>query len=94
MLSGIPLRAWRQRKALSQRDLADLSGVGVATIVRIEHGQTARPSTIRKLAQALDVTPELLIAGPEPPATPRRPAPEAGPQGWGTGPSFLSAALR
>ena len=67
MLSGIPLRAWRQRKALSQRDLVGLSGVSLATIVRIEHGQTARPSTIRKLAQAFGVAPEILIAGPEGP---------------------------
>ena len=65
MLSGIPLRAWRQRKALSQRDLAKLSGVGIATIVRIEKGETARPSTLRRLAQAFEVTPETLISGPE-----------------------------
>ncbi len=66
MLEGLPLRAWRQRKALSQRDLAGLSGVGLATIVRIEQGQPARPSTIRRLAEAFKVTPETLIAGPEP----------------------------
>jgi transcriptional regulator with XRE-family HTH domain len=64
MLSGIPLVAWRQRRALSQRDLARLSGVGLATIVRIEHGQQARPSTVRRLARSLDVTPEELIEGP------------------------------
>ena len=64
MLSGVPLRSWRQRKALSQRDLAGLAGVGLATIVRIEHGQPARPSTLRKLARAVGVTPEVLIAGP------------------------------
>ena len=65
MLSGVPLRAWRQRKALSQRDLAQLSGVGIATIVRIEKGEPSRPSTLRRLAQAFEVTPETLIAGPE-----------------------------
>jgi transcriptional regulator with XRE-family HTH domain len=65
MLSGIPLVAWRQRKALSQRDLARISGVGLATIVRIEHSQPARPSTVRRLAQALGVTPEQLIDGPK-----------------------------
>jgi len=65
MLSGIPLRSWRQRRALSQRDLAGLAGVGLATIVRIEHGQPARPSTTRRLAQALGVTPETLILGPD-----------------------------
>jgi transcriptional regulator with XRE-family HTH domain len=64
VLSGIPLLAWRQRKALSQRDLARLSGVGVATIVRIEHSQPARPSTVRRLAEALGVTPEELFEGP------------------------------
>ena len=65
MLSGVPLRAWRQRRALSQRDLAALSGVGLATIVRIEQGQPARPSTLRKLAQAFGVSPDVLIDGPE-----------------------------
>ncbi len=65
MLDNVPLRAWRQRKALSQRDLAELSGVGLATIVRIEHGQAARPSTVRRLAKAFDVAPEVFIAGPD-----------------------------
>jgi transcriptional regulator with XRE-family HTH domain len=64
VLPGIPLLAWRQRRALTQRDLARLSGVGLATIVRIEHRRPARPSTVRRLAKALDVTPEELIEGP------------------------------
>ena len=64
MVSGVPLRAWRQRRALSQRDLAAKSGIGLATIVRLEHGQPARPSSIRRLAEALGLTPEEFLAGP------------------------------
>jgi transcriptional regulator with XRE-family HTH domain len=43
---------------LSQQELADKSGVGVATIIRIERDQVKREphfSTLRKLAQTLKV---------------------------------------
>lgn len=64
MLREIPLRSWRERKALSQRDLAALAGVGLTTIVRIEQGRPVRPSTLRRLAQALAIEPEALLSGP------------------------------
>ena len=55
------LRRIRERKAFSQAALALDSGVDASTIHRIESGkQRARPSTIRKLAAALDVEPETL----------------------------------
>jgi transcriptional regulator with XRE-family HTH domain len=59
------LREWRLRRLLTQEELAEKAGVGVTTIVRIEAGQGARISTLRKLAQALDITAEQLM-GDEP----------------------------
>jgi transcriptional regulator with XRE-family HTH domain len=50
------LKEFRRQKGLSQKDLADISGVGQDTISGIESGRhEPRPSTLRKLAEALDV---------------------------------------
>ena len=52
------LKQLRESRALSQSDLAERSGVHAITIYRAERGKTKmRPSTIRKLAEALDVSP-------------------------------------
>lgn len=52
----------RERCFLSQRDLASKSGVGVATIARLETGtQQASFKTIRRLAEALQVEPSELV---------------------------------
>ena len=56
------LREWRERRALSQTDLAARSGVAKVTISRLENGHAAaRPSTIRRLCRALDVSPDQLL---------------------------------
>ena len=56
------LRDLRIRQALSQRDLAEASGVTQSTIVRLEQGDpNVRPSTLRKLARALGVKPAELM---------------------------------
>jgi transcriptional regulator with XRE-family HTH domain len=56
---GMRMRTLRKRKALSQRDLARLAGVSPTTINRIEQGLIEpNPSTKRKIAQALGVSPE------------------------------------
>ena len=57
------LREERRRAALTQGELAEASGVGITTIVRIERGQITEPrvSTLRKLADALDITPAQLL---------------------------------
>jgi len=61
---GARLRAARQRKAWALEDLAQASGVMVATLSRLENDkQEPRPSTIRKLAAALDVEPGWLLLG-------------------------------
>ena len=67
-MGEIRLRAWRERKALSQRDLAQLAGVSQFSISKIETGnQKPRPSTLRKLAAALGLTPEQLFQHPDGP---------------------------
>ena len=57
------VRRLRESRALSQRDLAALAKLSVTTINRIESGQRKpMPRTVRKLAEALGVTPEELLA--------------------------------
>ena len=60
------LREWRRYRALSQADLAQKAGVTEATISRLEQPghSPPRPSTIRKLAAALDIAPHQLYAPP------------------------------
>lgn len=56
------LKNFREAQALSQRDLANVSGVAQATISLIERGdRKVRPSTLRKLAEALGVEPSTLL---------------------------------
>ena len=58
------LLEWRRARLLTQAELAELSGVARTTIARIEAGWPAQFSTIRRLAQALEVEPrELLSSG-------------------------------
>ena len=55
------LREWRDHAALSQEDLARRARVSRATIADLEAGKRpARPSTRRKLAEALGVAPHEL----------------------------------
>lgn len=57
------IRIIREQKALSQRELAKLACINTATVCRIETGQhRPYPSTIRKIAQALEVRPEELLS--------------------------------
>jgi len=57
----IMLKELRESQFLTQRELAEKSGVGVATIARIEKG-TRHPTfrTIKRLAAALGVEPSEL----------------------------------
>lgn len=56
------LRELRERRALSLRELSELSGVNYNAIWRIEVGRTgAQPRTVRKLAAALGVEPHELM---------------------------------
>ena len=69
MVSLPHLNDIRQRRALSQRELSKLAGVSRMTIVRLEAGgEDPFPTTIRKLAKALDVDPAELMGPDEQPS--------------------------
>jgi transcriptional regulator with XRE-family HTH domain len=56
------LRALRQQRVLTLRELEERSGVAYNTIWHLENGKRgAQPRTIRKLADALGVAPEALV---------------------------------
>jgi transcriptional regulator with XRE-family HTH domain len=56
------LKTLRQLRAMSQEELAEESGVGRATISRIERGETgAHGRTLRRLAAALGVDVDELV---------------------------------
>ena len=60
------LKTLRKSRVLTLQELSNVSGVPLNTIWRIESGYSkgARPSTIRKLANALGIEPaELVRAG-------------------------------
>lgn len=49
------LREERELQGLTQKELADVSGVSVRSVAGYESGASVRPNTARKLAEALDV---------------------------------------
>ena len=56
------LRQARERRLMTMRELSARTGISTSTIVNLEaHGQEARMSTARKLAEALNVEPEELL---------------------------------
>ena len=58
----VRLKYWRTRRALSVDGLAEKAHVSTQTIVNIEkYGKEPRPTTIRKLAAALEVSIDELI---------------------------------
>jgi HTH-type transcriptional regulator, competence development regulator len=61
-IDGRRLRQLRLERALSQRDLCQMTGMSEDTLSRLENElRRARPSTIRRLADALGVEPQELI---------------------------------
>lgn len=60
------LRIIRERRALSQADLARLTGVAQRSLSELERGlRAAQPRTQRKLARALKVDPAALMGDQE-----------------------------
>ena len=56
------MKALRQERVLSQRELAHMAGLTQMTVWRLENGHhDARPGTIRKLAQVLGVESKELV---------------------------------
>jgi transcriptional regulator with XRE-family HTH domain len=62
------LRYWRTRRAMHQVELAEAADVSLISVQRGEAGQALRLLTVRKLARALRVEPDQLMAArpPEP----------------------------
>ena len=61
---GKNLKELRMRAALTQAELAEKAGLTTAAVARIERDEAEpRMTTIRKLADALDVKPAKLVTG-------------------------------
>jgi DNA-binding XRE family transcriptional regulator len=58
------VRYWRIRRMLLQQQLADLAGVNLSTVARIEAGGLAGIATLSKLAKALRVDADDLMREP------------------------------
>ena len=59
----IRLKEWRERRGLSQRKLAELSGVHYVSIAKIEMGKLdPRVSTLLRLCKVLRATPSDLLS--------------------------------
>jgi transcriptional regulator with XRE-family HTH domain len=58
------LRYWRTQRALDQAQLSRQANVSLATLWRLETGRPATLETVRKLAEALGVTPAELQRRP------------------------------
>lgn len=70
MSLGVRLKQARQKKNLTQEELADLVGIKQQAVQRIEAGKVKSTSYIVQLAQALDVSPQWLALGEETVAAP------------------------
>jgi transcriptional regulator with XRE-family HTH domain len=63
-IDGTKIRQMREERALTLADLGERSGLNIATISRLENGlRPARLSTVRKLAEALEVEPREIVNG-------------------------------
>ncbi|MDL2224743.1 helix-turn-helix domain-containing protein [Eubacteriales bacterium OttesenSCG-928-M02] len=61
---GERIRYLRERQDLTQRELADMAGITIATLSRYENGQrTPMSDLVVKLARALHTTTDFLLTG-------------------------------
>jgi transcriptional regulator with XRE-family HTH domain len=72
------LKEWREARALTQVELAELADLSSRSVAGYEAGAGARPPTVRKLAQVLNVEIADLLEGA---ARPKVGAPES-PRAW------------
>jgi ABC-type transporter Mla MlaB component len=64
-LVAVPgVRYWRIRRTLLQRQLAELAQIDIHSLQRLEAGGLAGLDTVARLARALDVDAEQLMATP------------------------------
>ena len=61
MTTGTKIRHFREKKRLSQEELAHLVGVSQVTIGNWEQGKSIKHEFIRKLANALEVSTDYLL---------------------------------
>jgi ribosome-binding protein aMBF1 (putative translation factor) len=54
------IKAWREYKGISQKELSKKIGISQAALSQLESRGTERKSTIEKLAKALELEPEQL----------------------------------
>jgi len=67
MIDGTRLKRLRLERTMTQRELAAKAGITHDAISMIEHGKRqGRPSTVRKLAEALGVEPREILRPEEP----------------------------
>ena len=59
------IKRWREERHWSQEHLADLAGVGLRTLQRIENGQQASADSLKALASAFQVDVTALYVDPE-----------------------------
>ncbi len=52
---AVKIKRWREERHWSQEHLADLAGIGLRTIQRIENGEPASPESLKALAAAYNV---------------------------------------
>lgn len=64
-LDAAKVRRWREERQWSQEHLAELAGLGLRTVQRIEKGDTASKETIMALAAAFNVEVSALSIDPE-----------------------------
>ncbi len=59
------IKRWREERHWSQEHLADLAGIGLRTIQRIENGEPASNDSLKALAAAFNVDVSALSIDPE-----------------------------
>ncbi len=60
------IKRWREERYWSQEHLAELAGIGVRTIQRIENGEQASPESLKALAAAFNI--DVMALSPDPAA--------------------------
>jgi predicted transcriptional regulator len=55
------IKAWREYFGLTQTELAEKAGMKQSALARLEKSGNARTSTLKKLAEAMDISIEQLI---------------------------------